>query len=272
MDPLRRLLRYAAPHRLVIAGATAPGTLVCTNSGPAAAPVATCALDALPAMAALKGAADKAPLPFDAAGGKGHIYSASGLPLLHVYENAWLHRSGGMFGPKIDDHYVSLGDKMSVGFRLTTLQPLLKDLAVATQMPLLHVRLVLAPGGVQASKGGFFAGSSETKTTSTLVMPVYTNRFMLTTADGGVGRVSLNTALLSEQGMGELVDVTSTAETAGNVALAAFSILAAASGTGRAVINNSRKQELRTSHELFDGVAKAQSTQVLQALSAKLAP
>lgn len=33
----------------VIAGATAPGTLVCTNSGPAAAPVATCALDALPA-------------------------------------------------------------------------------------------------------------------------------------------------------------------------------------------------------------------------------
>lgn len=230
------------------------------------------ALDALPAMTALKAAADKAPLPFDAAGGKGQIYSAAGLPLLHVYENAWLHRSGGMFGPKIDDHYVSLGDKMSVGFRLTTLQPLLKDLAVATQMPLLHVRLVLAPGGVQASKGGFFAGSSETKTTSTLVMPVYTNRFMVTTADGGVGRVSLNTALLSDQGMGELVDVTSSAETAGNVALAAFSILAAASGTGRAVINNSRKQELRTSHELFDGVAKAQSTQVLQAMSAKLAP
>ena len=32
---------------------------------------------------------------------------------------------------------------------------------------------------------------------------------------------------------------------AGNIALAAFSILSAASGHGRAVINNSRKQELR---------------------------
>lgn len=230
------------------------------------------AMQALPAFVALKAASDKSPLDFDAAGGKGTIYSAKGLPLMHVYENGWLHRSNGMFGPKVDDTYTSLGDKMSVGFRLTTFQPLLKDLANATQTPLLHVRLVLAPGGVQAAAGGFFSRTSETKTGSTLAMPVFTNRIMVTTADGSVGRVSLNKPLLSEQGLGDLADVTSTAETAGNIALAAFSILASASGHGRAVINDSRKQELRTSHDLFDPVAKGQAQQVLQGLTANLAP
>lgn len=228
------------------------------------------ALQALPAMAALKAAADPNPLAFDAKGGKGKVYSATGLPLLHVYENGWLHRNNMPFAPKVDDHYVSLGDKMSVGFRLTTLQPLVKDLAVAAQAPLLHARLVLAPGGVQASKGGFFASKTETVTTSTLVLPTFTNRLMLTTADGKVARVSLNNAQLSEQGVGELADVTSTAETAGNIALAAFSILASASGHGRAVINNSRKQELRTSHEVFDPVARQHAEPVIKALAGGL--
>ena len=65
--------------------------------------------------------------------------------------------------------------------------------------------------------------------------------------------------------------MTSTAETAGNIALAAFSILSAASGHGRAVINNSRKQELRADPDQFDAVAKAQATVALEALAARLA-
>ncbi len=230
------------------------------------------ALQALPAFAPYKAASDKSPLDFDAAGGKGTIFAATGLPLMHVYENGWLHRSNLPFQTKVDDHYASLGDKMGVGFRMTTLQPLLANLATEAKMPLLHVRLVLAPGGVQASKGGFFASSSETKTSSTLTLPVFANRFLVTTADGKAGRVSLNKGLASDQPVGELADVTSTAETAGNIALAAFSILASASGHGRAVLNNSKKQELRTSHEVFDPVARSQAQLLLGNLTAAVAP
>lgn len=225
-----------------------------------------------PAVEAWRSAGEAAPLAFDAPGGKGAIYSAQGLPLLHVSEMGWLHRnSGGLFGgTKVDDDYVSLGGKMGVGFQMTKLQPLIKDLAEAQQAPLLHVRLVLAPGSVTASKGGFFATSSETKSSAALMLPAFTNRLLLTTGDGSVARVSLDKPLIAEAGIGELADVTSTGETAGNIALAAFSILSAAAGHGRAVINNSRKQELRADPDQFESVAKSHAGVVLDALSARL--
>ncbi len=225
------------------------------------------------AVQAWRTAGEAAPLDFDAAGGKGTIYSPKALPLLHVSEMGWLHRnSGGLFsGPKVDDDYVSLGGKMGVGFQMTKLQPLMRDLAADQQAPLLHVRLVLTPGSVTASKGGFFATSSETKSTSALMLPAFTNRLLLTTGDGAVARVSLEKPLVAAQGIGELADVTSTAETAGNIALAAFSILSAAAGHGRAVINNSRKQELRADPDLFEGVAKAQAGAALDVLAARFA-
>lgn len=225
-----------------------------------------------PAVEAWRTAGEAAPLAFDAAGGKGSVYSAKGLPLLHVSEMGWLHRSsGGLFGgPKVDDDYVSLGGKMGVGFQMTKLQPLIKTLVESQQAPLLHVRLVLAPGSVTASKGGFFATASETKSSAALMLPAFTNRLLLTTGDGAVARVSLDKALIAEAGIGELADVTSTAETAGNIALAAFSILSAASGHGRAVINNSRKQELRADPDQFESVAKTHAGIVLDTLSARL--
>lgn len=225
-----------------------------------------------PAVEAWRTAGEAAPLAFDAAGGKGTVYSAKGLPLLHVSEMGWLHRnSGGLFGgPKVDDDYVSLGGKMGVGFQMTKLQPLIKTLAESQQAPLLHVRLVLAPGSVTANKGGFFAAASETKSSAALMLPAFTNRLLVTTGDGAVARVSLDKALIAEAGIGELADVTSTAETAGNIALAAFSILSAASGHGRAVINNSRKQELRADPDQFETVAKTQAGAVLETLSARL--
>lgn len=89
---------------------------------------------------------------------------------------------------------------------------------------------------------------------------------------GDLARVSLDKPLIAQQGVGEIADVTSTAETAGHIALAAFSILSAASGHGRAVINNSRKQELRADPDQFDAVAEeAQATVALEALAARLA-
>jgi len=226
-----------------------------------------------PAVQAWREGGEAAPLAFDAAAGKGWVLSARGLPLLHVSEMGWLHRnSGGLFGgPKVDDDFVSLGDKMGVGFRMVKLQPLLKNLSEAFGAPLLHVRLVLVPGSTGAQRSGFFAASAETRSSSGLIWPAFTNRLLLTTADGGVARVSLEQAQMSEQGIGELADVTSGAETAGNVALAAFSILASASGHGRAVINNSRKHELRVDVERFESVVQAQTGVVLKALASRLA-
>lgn len=226
-----------------------------------------------PAVQAWREGGEASPLAFDAAAGKGWVLSARGLPLLHVSEMGWLHRnSGGVFGgPKVDDDFVSLGEKMGVGFRMVKLQPLLKNLSEAFGAPLLHIRLVLVPGSTSVQRSGFFAASADTRSSSGLIWPAFTNRLLLTTADGGVARVSLDKAQTSEQGIGELVDVTTGAETAGNIALAAFSILASASGHGRAVVNNSRKHELRVDVERFEAVVQAQTGLVLKALASRLA-
>ena len=131
-------------------------------------------LRSLPEYAALQAVADTAPLAIDTAGGKGTVYSGRDLPLIHMDEMAWLHRtSGGLFGAKVEDPYVALGDKVSVGFRKVKLDPALDALGKAAGVPLVMARVVLSAAQVKASGGAFSLGAS-TAVRNSLVMPAWT--------------------------------------------------------------------------------------------------
>lgn len=229
-------------------------------------------LAALPAFAELQAAADAAPLTLDAKGGKGTVFSARGLPLIHMDEAAWLSRAiGGLFGAKVDDPYVSLGDKMSVGFRKTKLDPALQALGQAAGVPLVWGRVVLSAAQVKTSGGAWSLGASS-EVRNALVMPAWTNRLLVRQVNGNTGRVSLKKALASAQAPGELVDVTSTGTKVANVLTTAFTMAAALSGHGRGVSASSQDIELRSSSAQFEAAAQPTVAQALTALAGGLAP
>ena len=229
-------------------------------------------LEALPGWAALKAAADPAPLALDAAGGKGTVFSARGLPLIHLDEAGWLSRMvGGLFGAKVEDPYVALGDKMSVGFRMVQLAPAMQALGQQAGVPLVWGRVVLSAAQVK-TRGGAWALGAQSEVRNALVLPAWTNRLLVRHPNGDSGRASLKRALASAQAPGELVDVTSTATQAANVLTTAFTVAAAFYGKGRAVSARSQELELRSSPEAFEAAALPELARTAQALAGGLAP
>lgn len=229
-------------------------------------------LEALPAYAGLKAAADAAPLALDAKGGKGTVYSARGLPLIHMSEMAWLSRTvGGLFGAKVEDPYVALGDKMSAGFRMGKLKPAMDAMGEAAGVPLVWGRIVLSAAQIKTS-GGAFSSSASSEVRNSLVLPPWTNRLLVRLPNGDSGRVSLKNSLMSETSPGELVDVTSTATKTANVLTTAFTIAAAASGHGRAVIGSSQDAELRSSPKQFEAAASPSIQAAISNLASALTP
>ena len=229
-------------------------------------------LTALPAFAALKAAGDADGLAIDAGGGKGQVFAARDLPVIHMDEMGWMHRnSGGLFGgEKVEDPYVALGDKMSVGFRLVKLKPALQELAGAAGAPLLQVRLVLTAAQLKAQGNSFFSHTAQTSAHGNLVLPSFTNRFLLMTPGGDFARLSLDKPLVSSTPLGPLKDVTSTGQTAANVAVTAFTMLAAMSGKGRGVIQNTSELQLETNPDAFDALARPYASAVVGALASGL--
>jgi hypothetical protein len=229
-------------------------------------------LEALPEFAALRALGDATPLALDAKGGKGWVLAPQGLPAFHMDEMAWLHRTvGGLFGAKVDDPYVALGDKMSVGFRKVKLDPALDALGKAAGVPLVFARVVLSAAQVKTSGGAWsFRASAETR--NSLVMPAWTNRLLVRQTNGDFGRVSLKKALASPNGVGELVDVTSTGTQVANALVTAFTMAAAFYGKGKATTVSSQDMELRTSPALFQAVAGPQIAVAVQGLAQGLKP
>lgn len=229
-------------------------------------------LQTLPAYAALQAAADTAPLAIDASGGKGTVYSARGLPLIHMDEQAWLNRMvGGLFGAKVEDPFVSMGDRVSGGFRKAKLDPAFSELSRAVGAPVMMARIVLSAAQVKASGGAWSLGAS-TQVRDTLVMPAWTNRLWVHTPQGDRARLSLKHPLVSETAPGRIVDVTSTASKVADVATTLFTFAAAMSGVGRGVAQSTQDLELRTTPEWFEAVARPQVDTALQALAQGLAP
>lgn len=229
-------------------------------------------LQALPGYAELKEAANAAPMELDSRGGKGTVYSARGLPLIHRGEGAWLNRMvGGLFGAKVSDPYVTVGEGIAAGFRKGQLDPAMQTLGESAKVPLLWVRLVLSAAQLKTS-GGAFDLSAKTEIRNTLVLTPWTTRILVRQPDGDMGRVSLKKALPSQTSPGELVDVTTTGTKAANLLTTAFTTLAALSGHGRAVNSSSLDAELRTTPEQFDGAARPQIATALASLAQALQP
>lgn len=226
-------------------------------------------LATLPAFAALKAAGDADGLAIDTSGGKGQVFAARDLPVIHMDEMGWMHRSsGGLFGgEKVEDPFVALGDKMSVGFRLVKLKPALQELASAAGVPLLQVRVVLTAAQLQAKGNSFFSSTAKTEASGSLVLPSFTNRFLLMTPAGDFARVSLDKPLASSTPLGPLRDVTSTGQTAANIAVTAFTMLAAMNGKGRGVVQNTSEMELQTDPDAFDALARPHASAVIGALA-----
>lgn len=229
-------------------------------------------LQALPEYAAFQAVADTAPLALDTKGGKGQVFSGGGLPLLHMDEIAWLSRTvGGLFGAKVEDPYVSMGDKMSVGFRKVKIDPALDALGKAAGVPLVFARVVLTAAQVK-TQGGAWARTAGNQVPNSLLMPAWTNRLLVRQPNGQVGRVSLKAPLVSEAPVGELVDVTSTATKVADVATTVLTMAAAFYGHGRGVAQSTSTLELRSSPDHFDAVAAPQVGAVLKGLAEGLKP
>lgn len=229
-------------------------------------------LQALPEYAAFQAVADKAPLALDTKGGKGQVFAGGGLPLLHMDELAWLHRTvGGLFGAKVDDPYVAMGDKMSVGFRKVKIDPALDALGKAAGVPLVFARVVLTAAQVK-SQGGAWARTAAQQIPNSLLMPAWTNRLLVRRSNGDIGRVSLKNPLVSEAPLGELVDATSTATKAADVATTVLTMAAAFYGHGRGVSQSTSDLELHSTPDQFDAVALPQVGAVLKGLAEGLKP
>lgn len=232
--------------------------------------VALAALQALPEFAELSTLGDKHPMALDVSAGKGTVFSARGLPLFHQDEQAWLSRTvGGLFGAKVEDPYVALGDKMSAGFRKTQLDPVLERLGRATGAAIAMVRVVLTAAQIKAS-GGAWSLSASTAARDSLVMPAWTNRIWLLTPQGERARASLKFPLVSETPPGRIVDVTSTGAKVADVATTVLTFAAALSGHGRGVVQSTKELELRTTPDWFDAVAKPQVAAALSGLAQAL--
>lgn len=230
------------------------------------------ALQALPSYAALQAVADPAPLAIDAKAGKGMVYSGRGLPLVHMDEMAWLPRGvGGLFGAKVEDPFVALGDKVSAGFRKGRIDPALQGLAAEAGAPLVMVRLVLTAAQVKAS-GSVFGSIAGTQARNALLLPAWTNRLLVRQPSGDSGRVSLRQARASQAGLGELVDVTTTGAKTVAVLTTALSLAASFYGAGRAVNASNQALELRTSPDHFDAIALPQLEALLTGFAQALTP
>lgn len=192
--------------------------------------------------------------------------------MIHMSEITWLSRTvGGLFGAKVEDPYVALGDKMSAGFRLGKLKPAMDALGEAAGVPLVWGRIVLSAAQIKTS-GGAFSSSASSEVRNSLVLPPWTNRLLVRMPNGDSGRVSLKNPLMSEASPGELVDVTSTATKTANVLTTAFTVAAAFSGHGRGVISSSQDAELRSSPKQFEGAALPSIRVAITSLASGLTP
>lgn len=263
LDPARLQALADAAHEQIAAALQARGIAVL--------PLAT--LKAQPEYTALAALGESSPLPLDARAGKGMVYSAQGLPLIHQSELTWKHRTvGGLFGAKVEDPYVGFGDNLSSAMRMTKLEAALDGLSKANEgAPVVMARLVLTAAQIKASGGAFTLGAS-TSAKDSLVSPAWTNRLWLRTAGGATGRVSLKHALVSEAAPGVIVDVTSTTSKVVDIATTALTFAAALSGVGRGVSQSTKDLELRSSPELFEAVALPQLQGVISGLAQALAP
>jgi len=177
-------------------------------------------LKAHPAFAELAASGQPAPKEEDASAGKGKFFSTQGLPLHYLDEVGFIQKIV-LFGKKPEDAFLPLGSKMGAAFSAGGVQMQEERLAKDLQAAALKVRITVLGGQLHVSND-FWTGKNISAVAAASFPPLV-NRMAFVLPDGRKARLSLKEGVHSGQ-LGELVNVTSTASQAGDVARNVLSV------------------------------------------------
>ncbi len=186
------------------------------------------ALQALPEFKDLAGHGIN-PLPSeqDAKAGKGLFFSAQGLPL-HLVDETQFITQFQMFGKKKEDNFLTFGTRFSGGFSAGQVQMAEEAIARKLGATVLKARLTVLGGQLTPDKSFWSSGKVSTRAAASFVD--FVNRYAFITPEGKRARISLKETLVTDDDIGELVNVTSggtkTGDVAQNTAVVALNVLA----------------------------------------------
>lgn len=185
----------------------------------ARAGVEVVSLDELKASATFQELAAKgqpAPREEEAKGGKGIYHSAKALPLYYMDEVNFIPKFQlKLFNKPKEDLFLSWGTKFGAGFATAGIPQLEERLAKEFNAAVMKVRITILGGAVAASHDFWTGGSVSVKGAGAFA-PMVT-RFAFIKDNGDKARLSLKEPVNTGE-LGELVNTTSAASKAGDVA------------------------------------------------------
>lgn len=155
---------------------------------------------------------EKAPREEEAKGGKGVYHTAVDLPLYFMNEQAFIQK---LFSKPKDDIYLTFGTKFGSGFSTAQIPMLEEKLAKEFDAAVLKVRITFL-GGTAQREHSIWTGGSATAQGAASFAPTAT-RYAFINGNGDKARLSLKSTVNTGH-LGELVNVTSTASKAVDVA------------------------------------------------------
>jgi hypothetical protein len=159
---------------------------------------------------------EKAPREEEAKGGKGIYYVAKELPLYYMDEANFISKFQiKLFSKPKEDVFLTFGTRFGSGFSTAGIAQLEERLAGEFDAAVMKVRLTVLGGAVQADHSFWTGGSISVKGAGAFA-PLAT-RYAFIKPNGDKARVSLKEAVTTGE-LGELVNVTSTAAKAGDIA------------------------------------------------------
>lgn len=159
---------------------------------------------------------EKAPREEEAKGGKGIYHTAKELPLYYMDEVNFIPKFEiKLFRKPKEDQFLTFGTKFGAGFSTAAIPKLEEKLAQEFDATVMKVRITILGGGVQVDHS-FWTGSSVSVKGAGAFAPLVT-RYAFIKSNGDKARLSLKESALTGE-LGELVNVTSTASKAGDVA------------------------------------------------------
>jgi hypothetical protein len=160
---------------------------------------------------------EKTPREEEAKGGKGVFYTANGLPLYYMDEVGFIPKFQiKLFNntPK-EDVFLTFGTKFSAGFATAGIPQLEEKMATEFDATVMKVRITVMGGSAQVDHS-FWSGSTVSVKGTGSFAPMV-NRYAFIKSNGDKARVSLKESVTTSD-LGELVDVTSGASKAGDIA------------------------------------------------------
>lgn len=217
------------------------------------------ALQASPSYKEISAKSEKAPREEDAKGGKGMFYTAKGTPLYYMDEVGFIPKMQ-LFGKPKEDVFLTFGTKFGAGFATAMIPQLEEKLAKEFDASVLKVRITVMGGQLEKDESFWnFSAQADIKAKAAASFAPMATRYAFIRNDGSKARVSLKQAVTTKE-LGKLVNVTSTASKAGDIARNAVTVgsrLASAFGAGPAIdlgYGNTQDYEWQVENGTFENV------------------